>query len=273
MKTIVLNAIKALAVLIACLCIHPISAQVEHVVKLGTGIMSLEAIDSYPQKLLEIIENSDTAVIVRISTFNEWEDVQTVNNLRYAPYVASKTYENKLQKYLKPTAFVNSESESTRHLADSIFSGNEKTVVEIIRKALAVSSSLKFDELLAQRIYNGDVSCMSSDYSLETMMGTCSECTNIFLALMRNRNIPARFVRGMVFNQGSMTFHAWAEVWFNGFGWWAVDPQTGNEMTPYYFYKLHAGADSLECGCNSLRSYRFRNGGLIIEEQTVKYQF
>ena len=31
MKTIVLNAIKALAVLIACLCIHPISAQVEHV--------------------------------------------------------------------------------------------------------------------------------------------------------------------------------------------------------------------------------------------------
>ena len=51
MMTIVLNAIKALFVLIACLCIHPISAQVEHVVKLGTGIMSLEAIDSYPQKL------------------------------------------------------------------------------------------------------------------------------------------------------------------------------------------------------------------------------
>lgn len=269
----IINAIKASFVLIACLCIHPISAQVEHVVKLGTGMMSLEAVDSYPQKLLEVIENSDTAVIVRITTFNEWEDIKTIESLRYAPYVASRTYDEKLKKYLKPTTYINSESESTRHLADSIFSGNEKTVIEIIRKALAVSSSLKFDELLAQRIYNGNVSCMSSDYSLETRTGTCSECTNIFLSLMRNRNIPARFVRGMVFNQGSMTFHAWAEVWFDGFGWWAVDPQTGNEMTPYYFYKLHAGADALECGCDSLRNYRFRNGGLIIEEQPVKYQF
>lgn len=269
----IINAIKASFVLIACLCIHPISAQVEHVVKLGTGMMSLEAVDSYPQKLLEVIENSDTAVIVRITTFNEWEDIKTIESLRYAPYVASRTYDEKLKKYLKPTTYINSESESTRHLADSIFSGNEKTVIEIIRKALAVSSSLKFDELLAQRIYNGNVSCMSSDYSLETRTGTCSECTNIFLSLMRNRNIPARFVRGMVFNQGSMTFHAWAEVWFDGFSWWAVDPQTGNEMTPYYFYKLHAGADALEYGCDSLRNYRFRNGGLIIEEQPVKYQF
>ena len=230
----IINAIKASFLLIACLCIHPISAQVEHVVKLGTGIMSLEAVDSYPQKLLEVIENSDTAVIVRITTFNEWEDVQTVESLRNAPYVASRIYDEKLRNYLKPTTFINSESESTRHLADSIFSGNEKTVVEIIRKALAISSKLKFDELLAQKIYNGDVSCMSSDYSLKTMTGTCSECTNIFLALMRNRNIPARFVRGMVFNQGNMTFHTWAEIWFDNFGWWAVDPQTGNEMTPYY---------------------------------------
>lgn len=269
----VINTIKASFVLIVCLYIHPISAQVEHVAKLGTGIMSLESVDSYPQKLLEVIENSDTAVIVRITTFNEWEDVQTVKSLRYAPYVANRIYDEKLRKYLKPTTFINSESESTRHLTDSIFIGTEKTMVEMIRKALAISSSLKFDNLLAQRIYNGEVACMSSDYSLETMTGTCSECTNIFLALMRNRNIPARFVRGMVFNQGNMTFHAWAEVWFDGFGWWAVDPQTGNEMTPYFFYKLHAGADALECGCNSLKSYRFRNGSVIIEEQTVKYQF
>lgn len=80
----VTNAIKASFILIACLCIHPTFAQVEHVVKLGTGIMSLEAVDSYPQKLLEVIENSDTAVIVKISTFNEWEDVQAVKKNRDA---------------------------------------------------------------------------------------------------------------------------------------------------------------------------------------------
>ena len=74
--------------------------------------MSLEAVDSYPQKLLEVIGNSDTAVIVRITTFNEWEDVQTVESLRYAPYVASRIYDEKLRNYLKPTSFINSESES-----------------------------------------------------------------------------------------------------------------------------------------------------------------
>lgn len=48
--------------------------QTAHIVKLGTRMMSLEAVNSYPQKLLEVCENSDTAVIVRIKTFNEWED-------------------------------------------------------------------------------------------------------------------------------------------------------------------------------------------------------
>lgn len=75
--------------------------------------------------------------------------------------------------------------------------------------------------------------CMCSEEALKTRTGTCSECTNIFMSLMRNRNVPVRFVRGMTYHEGHMTFHAWAEVWFDGFGWWAVDPQTGNEMIPY----------------------------------------
>ena len=65
-------------------------AQTEHIVRLGTQIMSLEAVDSYPQKLLEVCENNDTAVIVRISTFNEWEDAETVNKLR--PYYFYKLH-------------------------------------------------------------------------------------------------------------------------------------------------------------------------------------
>ena len=96
-------------------------AQTEHIVRLGAHIMSLEAVDSYPQKLLEICENSDTAVIVRISTLNEWEDTETVNKLRPVPYVADKVYDKKLQKYLQSTGFVNSDSETTKQLADTLF--------------------------------------------------------------------------------------------------------------------------------------------------------
>lgn len=248
--------------------------QTEHIVKLGTRMMSLEAVNSYPQKLLEVCENSDTAVIVRIKTFNEWEDVQTVNKLRTTPYIFDKVYDGNLHRYLQPTAYVNSLSDATMRVADSLFTGKEKTMAEVIRKALSVSSNLKFDPLLAQRIYDGELNCVSSDDALRSRTGTCSESTNIFLALMRSRNIPARFVSGMVFNQGNMTFHAWAEVWFDGFGWWAVDPQTGNEMTPYYFYKLHTGVDFPDCGVERLKDYRFKNGSIIInEEWAEKYRF
>lgn len=252
----------------------PLCAQTEHIVRLGTQIMSLEAVDSYPQKLLEICENSDTAVIVRISTFNEWEDTETVNKLRPVSYVADKVYDKKLQKYLQSTGFVNSDSETTKQLADTLFTGHETMIVEVIRKALSVSSNLKFDNQLAQRIFDGEIPCVSSDDALKTRTGTCSECTNVFLALMRNRHIPVRVVHGMVFGQGNMTFHAWAEVWFDGFGWWAVDPQTGNEMIPYYFYKLHTGIDSPDCGVGMLKNYFFKNGGVIIaEEQPAIHRF
>lgn len=248
--------------------------QTEHIVMLGSRMMSLEAVNSYPQKLLEVCENSDTAVIVRIKTFNEWEDVQTVNKLRTAPYIFDKVYDRNLHRYLQPTTYVNSQSEMTKQVADSSFTGKEKTMVEVIRKALSVSSKLKFDNHLAQRIYNGELNCISSDVALKSRTGTCSESTNIFLALMRNRNIPVRFVSGMVFSQGNMTFHAWAEVWFDGFGWWAVDPQTGNEMTPYYFYKLHTGTDSHDCGVERLKDYRIKNGSIIIDEEwTDLYRF
>ena len=241
--------------------------QTEHIVKLGTRMMSLEAVNSYPQKLLEVCEKSDTSVIVRIKTFNEWEDVETVNRLRTVPYISDKVYEDHLQGYLQSTAYVNNQSDATKHVADSLFTGKEKSMVEVIRKALSVSSKLKFDNQLAQRIYNGEVNCVGSDEALKSGTGTCSECTNIFLALMRNRNIPVRFVSGMVSNQGNMTFHAWAEVWFDGFGWWAVDPQTGNEMTPYYFYMLHTGVDFPDCGVERLKDYRFKNGSIIINEE------
>ncbi len=250
------------------------SAQTEHIVKLGTRMMSLEAVSSYPQKLLEVCENSDTSIIVRIKTFNEWEDMEAVNSLRTAPYISYKVYDSNLQRYLQSTTYVNSQSETTKQVADSLFTGEEKTMVEVIRKALSISSSLKFDYKLAQRIYNGELNCISSDDALKSGTGTCSECTNLFLALMRNRNIPVRFVSGMVFNQGKMTFHAWAEVWFDGFGWWAVDPQTSNEMTPYYFYKLHTGVDFPDCGVECLKDYRFKNGSIIINEEWAdKYRF
>lgn len=103
-------------------------AQTKHIVKLGTGIMSLESVGSYPQKLIEVCENSDSAVIVRISTFNEWEDDETVAKLRPTPYNNKMKYSKELQRFLQPTSFVNSSSNKSRR-SDNFRRGSSEASV------------------------------------------------------------------------------------------------------------------------------------------------
>lgn len=93
-----------------------------------------------------------------------------------------------------------------------------------------------------------------SDSAIIRGKGTCSEATNIFLALMRHKGIPARMVVGYCYEpeykvNGS---HAWAECYIEGAGWWPVDPQNGHPSLPYFCYKLFTGKDFRDCRIKTL---------------------
>lgn len=60
--------------------------------------------------------------------------------------------------------------------------------------------------------------------TLERGSGTCSEYANVYVAIMRNMGIPARFISGYIYGEG---YHAWAEFYLKGYGWIPVDPQLG----------------------------------------------
>lgn len=60
---------------------------------------------------------------------------------------------------------------------------------------------------------------------LDAKEGDCNEHTVLFVALARALGLPARTAVGLVTVRGQFYYHAWPEVYFNG--WVAVDPTLG----------------------------------------------
>lgn len=60
---------------------------------------------------------------------------------------------------------------------------------------------------------------------LRSRSGDCNEHTQLYVALARARGIPARIAAGFVHIDGRFYYHAWPEIWLNG--WVAVDPTLG----------------------------------------------
>jgi hypothetical protein len=60
---------------------------------------------------------------------------------------------------------------------------------------------------------------------LLTARGDCGEHTILLVALARAVGLPARSVTGLVYLDGAFYYHAWPEVYLNG--WVAVDPTFG----------------------------------------------
>jgi hypothetical protein len=57
---------------------------------------------------------------------------------------------------------------------------------------------------------------------LETMSGDCNEHAVLLTALARAAGIPARDAVGVAYHQGRFYYHAWNELWLDGY-WYPVD--------------------------------------------------
>jgi len=66
-------------------------------------------------------------------------------------------------------------------------------------------------------------------FALHTGGGDCSEFAELFIALCRAADVPARFIDGITTESPGegATLHGWAEVYLSGAGWVPVDPTWG----------------------------------------------
>lgn len=76
--------------------------------------------------------------------------------------------------------------------------------------------------------------------------GVCQDHTHVFLAMLRDQNIPARYVSGYLYDNTAnhMASHAWAEVWLEG-KWYTFDI-SNQQFTPKTHVYVAIGRDYLD---------------------------
>ncbi len=118
----------------------------------------------------------------------------------------------RLQSYLGPTPFLQSDHPSIRALSAKIVQG----------EASALRAALKIKDWVYKEISKEPtVSIPNALEVLRTKKGDCNEHTVLFNALARAAGIPAKTVVGVVHLRGAFYYHAWSEIWLGD--WISLD--------------------------------------------------
>ncbi len=120
--------------------------------------------------------------------------------------------EARLQSYLQPTAFLQSNHPSIRALSGQILQGETNA----LRAALKIKNWV-YKEIAKEPT----VSIPNALEVLRTKRGDCNEHTVLFNALARAAGIPAKTVVGVVYLRGAFYYHAWSEIWLGE--WVSID--------------------------------------------------
>jgi hypothetical protein len=137
--------------------------------------------------------------------------------------------ENQLQRYLGPEKYIESDDADINRLAQK----------------LKVSDSLKTAQKIFHWVadnvrYTGYVrNARGARYALTHKKGDCTEFMDLFVALCRADQIPARGIGGYVLKYSAVikpaSFHNWAEFYDDGV-WKVVDPQNNVFMQNHTDY-------------------------------------
>ena len=120
--------------------------------------------------------------------------------------------EARLQTFLQPTAFMQSDHPSIMTLAARIVGAETN--------AMKAAVKLK-DWVYRELAKEPTVSIPNALEVLQARKGDCNEHTVLFNALARAAGIPAKTVVGVVYLRGAFYYHAWSEVWLGR--WVALD--------------------------------------------------
>lgn len=218
------------------------------------GNLSLDAVDSYPQELISY-QRSDSLKKVVVRTFAAYNNTAKRETAERDRYTRDKIYPENIRKYLEPTRLTNYNHPEIINAADSIVNMGDSLTLKLINHCLKyVSERIEYDNELAMELDGGKCTTLPVKEILERGKGTCSEYTNLFIALMRRLDIPCRMAVGYIYmpDRNFEGSHAWAECYIDDYGWLAVDPQNGFSWYPPVAVKLFHGKDFIDCDIKTL---------------------
>ena len=138
---------------------------------------------------------------------------------RYDLAAAREKYKQKppprdpnLINFLKHEKYIEKDAPSIQEAAEEIAGRNEIDTVRNIYEY--VTNKLR---------YRAGKQEVGAAKTLQKKTGACTEYSDLFVALCRAKNIPARVVKGYVTESNNAPQHAWAEVFLKEYGWVPFD--------------------------------------------------
>ncbi len=117
--------------------------------------------------------------------------------------------------------------------------------------------------------------------ALKQGKGDCSEYSDLFVALCRAKNIPARVATGYTVQiDTDLSKHNWAEVYLQDYGWVPFDPTSGDNkstflknrafsnLSPVYIYLSHIRNDDVLHNYNFYR-YTYRGDKVRLKDSII----
>lgn len=164
------------------------------------------------------------------------------------------TGEAGLGDFLKSEKYIEKDHQEIQQIAGSIEGQTEEAIVKNIYNYVV-------ERLDYTKHGRGEWGALKA---LQEEKGDCSEYSDLFAALCRAKNIPARVVTGCTIRLDSDSpKHNWAEVYLQDYGWVPFEPSWGDvnntrvknmafsRMAPVYIYFSHIRNDEI------LRNYHF----------------
>ena len=131
---------------------------------------------------------------------------------------------DEFEEYLEATETVTSNDPKIIAKANELAQGEDDLFVLVHKIGLWTKQNINYSlETLTAEV------SQDASWVLENRIGVCDELTSLFVAMLRSLNTPVRFVTGQAYTNILNDFgnHAWAEVYFPGYGWIPFDPTYG----------------------------------------------
>jgi transglutaminase-like putative cysteine protease len=218
--------------------------------------LDLDAMHAFPQSILEVIETRGGGHQLDILVEDPLYDTQKLAELPYARY----EYDSEVAAYLEATDLIPLETDNILSVSESLVAEHDKLFSVVTKAAYWCRDNITYDKELALTVYDG----YKPEDAIAMGTGTCSEYTNILVALLRQLGVPARYVVGSLYQDSPPFFHLWAEYYHEGYGWIPIEPQTGDIGQPFGRVKLNVGMDA-----SIMREFRTAYTKLIEAEELV----
>jgi transglutaminase-like putative cysteine protease len=173
-----------------------------------------------------------------------------------------------LARFLKQEKYIEKDHHLIRQIADGIEGETDIDIAKNIYEYVAEN----MEYTLSRGRGIGAVK------ALQRGEGDCTEYSDLFVAICRAKNVPARVVTGYTIRTDSKSQrHNWVEVYMNGYGWVPFDPASGDirnvmirgrafsRMWPVYIYLSHIRNDYV-LGRYGFAAYRYWGDRIRIKD-------